>query len=97
MQIDRYFLLNPVEIILARSRPFMLPLSRIFQKPTKKSEAGAPDPSLSSKRECCSFSILAHAVRMSPNKNGSTQNPGLQKTRETPTVKGNETLLDHRR
>src|SRR5436190_22701023 len=27
----------------------------------------------------------------------STQNPGLQKTRETPTVKGNETLLHQRR
>ena len=37
MQIDPRFLLNPVEIVLARSRSFVLLLRQMSQKPEKKS------------------------------------------------------------
>src|SRR5262249_31559579 len=45
------------------------------------------------------FSFSPHMDLLSRlySENGSDKNPGMPKKRETPTVKENETLLNHRR
>src|SRR6266436_4723081 len=59
IQIDPRFLPNLVEIILARSRPFVRYLSQMFQVPARKAKSGAPDPGLSSKKRMLFFIVYS--------------------------------------